>query len=190
MTHRFDGAEQWAKVFDARDRDTWQKPQQVLDAMQLREDSVVADVGAGTGYFSVLLARRVPRGRVFAVDIEPDMVRYLGDRAEREGLPNLSAVQGEAGDPKLPEAVDAVLVVDTLHHIEDRGAYFVKLADKLRPGGRVFIVDFSPEATMGPPPKHRLSVDDVARAAGQAGLTLVSDERLPQQYLLTFARKS
>lgn len=188
MTHRFDGAEGWAKVFDAEDRDAWQKPDVVLDAMALTETSLVADVGAGTGYFAARLAKRSPKGRVFAVDVEADMVRYLAERAKREGLSTLVPVQGTADDPKIPELVDAVLVVDTLHHIDAREAYFVKLRDKLRPKGRVHIVDFSPEATMGPPAKHRLSVEDVVATAKKAGLTLVARQTLPQQYLLSFGR--
>jgi SAM-dependent methyltransferase len=186
MQHRFDGAEGWAKVFDAADRDAWQKPDVVLDAMALTETSLVADVGAGTGYFSVRLAKKVPKGRVYAVDVEADMVRYLDERAKREALANLVAVQGAPADPKLPEAVDAVLVVDTLHHIDAREAYFVKLRDKLRPKGRIHIVDFSPDATMGPPAKHRLSVDEVVATAKKAGLALVGQKTLPQQYLLSF----
>ena len=188
MHHGFDGAEGWAKVFDAADRDAWQKPDAVLDAMALSETSIVADVGAGTGYFSARLAKRSPKGRVYAADVEADMVRYLGERAKREGLSTLVPVQSSPDDPKLPEAVDAVLVVDTLHHIEGREAYFVKLRDKLRPKGRIYIVDFSADATMGPPAKHRLSVEAVVGTANKAGLVLVAQQKLPQQYLLAFGR--
>lgn len=188
MQHRFDGAEGWAKVFDAEDRDAWQKPDEVLSAMGLdkggKGTELVADVGAGTGYFSVKIAKRVPSGKVFAVDVEGDMVRYLKERATREGLTNLVAVQSTADDPKIPEPVDVVLVVDTLHHIGAREAYFKKLRASLRPGGRVVIVDFHAEATMGPPKEHRLSVDDVVAEAKASGLVKRSESRLPQQYVL------
>ena len=184
---RFDGAEGWAKVFDAPDRDAWQKPDTVLDALELTPKSLVADVGAGTGYFSVRLARRVPEGKVFAVDVEADMVRYLVERARREGLPGLVAIQAEPNDPKIPEPVDVVLVVDTLHHIDARDAYFVKLRSSLRPGGRVAIVDFTKDATMGPPPAHRLGAEEVVALAARAGLSKVREVALPQQYVLVFA---
>lgn len=184
---RFDGAEGWAKVFDAPDRAAWQRPDTVLDALELTPKSLVADVGAGTGYFSVRLARRVPEGKVFAIDVEADMVRYLGERAKREGLPGLVAIQAEPNDPKIPEAVDVVLVVDTLHHIDARDAYFVKLRSSLRPGGRVAIVDFAKGATMGPPPEHRLAPEEVVATAARAGLTKVREVALPQQYVLVFA---
>ena len=191
MHHRFDGAEGWAKVFDAEDRDAWQKPDEVLTAMGLSADGkgaqLVADVGAGTGYFSVKVAKRVPAGKVFAVDVEGDMVRYLKERATREGLTNLVAVQATADDPKIPEPVDVVLVVDTLHHVDGRETYFGKLRASLRPGGRVVIVDFHADATMGPPKEHRLSVEQVVAEAKAGGLVKRSESRLPQQYVLVFS---
>lgn len=191
MHHRFDGAEGWAKVFDAEDRDAWQKPDEVLAAMGLSADGkgaqLVADVGAGTGYFSVKIAKRVPAGKVYAVDVEGDMVRYLKERATREGLTNLVAVESTADDPKIPEPVDVILVVDTLHHVGGREAYFGKLRASLRPGGRVVIVDFHADATMGPPKEHRLSVEQVVAEAKAGGLVKRSESRLPQQYVLVFS---
>ena len=184
MHHRFDGAEGWAKVFDAKDRDDWQKPEVVLAALELEPKSLVADVGAGTGYFSVRIAPKVPEGKVFAIDVEADMVRYLAERAKREGLARMVAVKAEADDPKIPEPVDVVLVVDTLHHISHRDGYFRKLRDRLRPGGRVVVVDFAKNATMGPPPEHRLSVEDVLADAKGAGFVKSKELSLPQQYVL------
>ena len=119
---RFDDAEKWAKEFDNPERDAWQKPEEVLDALHLQPTSLVADIGAGTGYFSVRIAKRVPEGKIFAADVEPDMVRYLGARAEREHLANLTAVLARTDAANLPEPVDVVLVVDTYHHIDDAPA--------------------------------------------------------------------
>ncbi len=82
---RFDDAAKWAKDFDNPERDAWQKPDEVVEALHLASGSSVADIGAGTGYFSVRIARRIPDGKVFAVDVEPDMVRYLGERGQGEG---------------------------------------------------------------------------------------------------------
>src|SRR5579859_1492187 len=87
--HRsFDDAKKWAKEFDDPERDVWQKPEEILDALRLKRTSLVADIGAGTGYFSVRIARRIPEGKVFAADIEADMVRYLGERARHDHLTN------------------------------------------------------------------------------------------------------
>src|SRR5688572_32918293 len=90
--HRFSDAEKWAHVFDDPERDAWQKPHHVIQALGLRPEAVIADIGAGTGYFAVRFANMVPKGKVYAVDVEPDMVRYLAERAQKEKRPNLVAV--------------------------------------------------------------------------------------------------
>ena len=186
MPHRFANADQWAKVFDAPDRDAWQKPDDVLGALELAPALTVADVGAGTGYFTVRLARAVPQGQVIATDIEPDMVRYLTERARREQLSNVRAVLAGPDDPALPPAsVDRILVVDVWHHVADRRKYAAGLARALRPGGFVAIVDFTQEATHGPPRQHRLLPDAVQTDLRSAGLAAsVSTVRLPEQYIV------
>jgi SAM-dependent methyltransferase len=186
--HRFTDAEKWARIFDDPEREAWQKPDEVIRTLRLPPDATVADVGAGTGYFAVRLARAVPKGRVFAVDAEPDMVRYLGERAKREGLANLVPVQAGPDDPKLPAPVDVVLLVNTYHHIPARVEYFRRLRASLKPGGRVAIIDYRPEAPMGPPPATRVPFGVVAEELGRAGYVLVgSHTLLPYQYFLVFA---
>jgi cyclopropane fatty-acyl-phospholipid synthase-like methyltransferase len=189
MPHRFEDAQEWAKRFDDPERDTWQKPDEVITALALPPDAKVADVGAGTGYFAVRLARAVPQGRVYGVDIEPDMARYLGERAKREGLSNLEAVLAEPADPKLPEPVDVVLIVDTYHHIGERVAYLKKLGEKLRPGGRVVIIDFREDSQKGPPPQHKLSPEQVREEFEAAGYRQArTHDFLPDQYFLVFQK--
>ena len=90
--HAFEDADKWAEVFDDPKRDAWQKPHEVIEALKLKPDALIADIGAGTGYFTVRLARAVPAGKVFAVDLEPDMVKHLAERAKREHLANIVAV--------------------------------------------------------------------------------------------------
>ena len=122
--HSFGDAEQWAKVFDDPERDAWQKPHDVIQALALKPDAIVADIGAGTGYFSVRFAHMLQQGRVYGVDTESDMVKYLADRAKREGLKNVTAVAGAPDDPRLPEKADLIILVDVYHHVEDRERYF------------------------------------------------------------------
>jgi cyclopropane fatty-acyl-phospholipid synthase-like methyltransferase len=185
--HSFAGAEQWAHIFDDPARDAWQKPHEVIQALKLAPDATVADIGAGTGYFSVRLANMLPKGRVFAVDIEPDMVRYLGERAQRDKLPNMEPVLARPDDPRLPAKVDRVLVVDTYHHIEAREQYFRRLAGSLKPGGEVAIIDFTPESPMGPPKSGRVTAERVGAEMKAAGYALVADHKfLPNQYFLVF----
>ena len=186
--HSFSGAEQWAHYFDDPARDAWQKPHEVIGALALRADAKVADIGAGTGYFTVRLAHMTPRGRVYAVDIEPDMVKYVTQRAEREHLANVRALLATPSDPRLPEKVDRVLIVDTYHHIGEREAYFRNLRRYLRPGAEVAIIDFTPQSPMGPPPSERIGREQVEREMQQAGYRLVrAPELLDHQYLLVFA---
>ena len=185
--HSFSGAEHWAKVFDDPQRDAWQKPHEVIQALKLAPDAVVADIGAGTGYFAVRLAHMTSKGRVYAVDIEPDMVKYLGERAQKSGLKNLVAVQGAPDDPKLPSKVDLVLMVDVYHHIGQRDAYFRKLAGSLKPGGAVAIIDFTKESPVGPPPSARLAASEVKAEMQRAGYVLATEHGfLPNQYFLVF----
>jgi ubiquinone/menaquinone biosynthesis C-methylase UbiE len=188
--HRsFEGADKWAKEFDNPERDTWQKPEEILGALNLQRTSVVADIGAGTGYFSVRLAKRIPEGKILAADIEPDMVRYLGERALREHLTNLVPVQASADAAKLPDQVDVVLVVDTYHHIGDRIQYFTKLKASLRTAGRLVIIDFKADSPTGPPVQHRISPRKVTDELKAAGYQLVESlEFLPRQYCLIFAK--
>jgi len=185
--HGFGGAEHWAKVFDDPARDAWQKPHEVIQALKLAPDAVVADIGAGTGYFAVRLAHMTPQGRVYAVDTEPDMVKYLGERAQKSGLKNLVPVQGAPADPKLPEKVDLALMVDVYHHIDQRAAYFRKLAGSLKPGGAVAIVDFTKESPVGPPPASRIAASEVKAEMKAAGYALAAEHAfLPHQYFLVF----
>jgi SAM-dependent methyltransferase len=185
--HSFGDAEKWAHVFDDPERDAWQKPHEVIQALALSSDALVADLGAGTGYFSARLANMLGQGRVYAVDIEPDMVRYLGERAKRERLKNLLPVAGTPDDPKLPEKVDLILLVDVYHHIDDRSAYFRKLRASLRPGGRVAIIDFRRDSPEGPPRAARIAPDKVRTEMKAAGYSLAAEHPfLPRQYFLVF----
>jgi SAM-dependent methyltransferase len=185
--HRFTDADKWAHVFDDPARDAWQKPHEVIRALALAPDAAVADVGSGTGYFSVRLAHAVPKGRVYGVDTEPDMVKYLAERAQREHLANVVAVAGKPDDAALPAKVDLVLMVDVYHHIADREAYFGRLRDSLKPGARIAIIDFSETSKDGPPRSERISPTRVRAEMKRAGYSLAEEHRfLPNQYFLVF----
>lgn len=185
--HSFSGADGWARAFDDPERDRWQKPHEVIRALNLESSSVVADIGAGTGYFAARLAHMTPGGRVYAVDLEPDMVKYLGERAKRDGLKNLVPVQAKPDSPALPDKVDRILLVDTYHHISDRTVYFKRLRDALKPGGQVAIIDFTAESPVGPPKSGRIPARKVAEEMTLAGYAQVAQHTfLPYQYFLVF----
>jgi ubiquinone/menaquinone biosynthesis C-methylase UbiE len=185
--HSFSGAEKWAHVFDDPKRDAWQKPHEVIQALALKPDAVIADIGAGTGYFAMRFANMVPRGRVYGVDIEPDMVKYLAERAKREKRGNVVAIAGAPDDPRLPEKVDLILMVDVFHHVAERERYFRKLRASLKPGGRVAIIDFRLDAPEGPPRAARVAPERVIGELRGAGYALVKEHKfLPNQYFLVF----
>lgn len=187
---RFDDAAKWVKKFDDPERDAWQKPEKIIDALHLARTARVADIGAGTGYFSARIAKRIPHGKVFAVDVEPDMVTYLGERAERERLANLTPVQASAGQANLPEPVDDILVVDTYHHIGNRTQYFAALKSSLRPKGRLAIVDFKADSPDGPPVEYRIPPEQVTKELEEAGYSLVKKyDFLPRQYFLVYQKR-
>jgi len=188
MQHRFDDPERYAKGFDDPARDAWQMPDRVIAALALKPGDRVADVGAGTGYFSTRLAKAPSQPSVFAVDIEPKMVGYLTQRATREGLANMRAVQASATSPQLPDPVDVVLVVDTFHHIGNRAAYFAGVRASLRPGGRVAIIDFRKDAPgEGPPAHFRFTPDQISAEMAAAGYVLeASHDFLPRQHFLVY----
>ncbi|HUH04418.1 MAG TPA: methyltransferase domain-containing protein [Kofleriaceae bacterium] len=185
--HRFEHADEWAPRFDDPERDAWQRPDLVVKHLSLSDGMTVADLGAGTGYFLPHLSRAVgTSGKVLGLDVEPDMVRYMNERAAREQLANVQARVVGTDDPELAAAsVDRILIVDTWHHIGARAAYAGKLAAALKPGGAVYIVDFTMETERGPPPKHRLRSADVIAELTAAGLRaeLIAED-LPDQYIV------
>jgi ubiquinone/menaquinone biosynthesis C-methylase UbiE len=188
--HRFDDPQKWSQQFDSAARDAWQMPDRVVQSLDLKPDATVADIGAGTGYFSVRLARVAPQGRVFAIDIEPTMLAHITARAENEGLKNITVVRGTETSAAIPEKVDLVLIVDTYHHISARTAYMAAIKSQLKQGGRVAIIDFKPDATEGAPKHMRLSTNTVVAEMTAAGFAqLGSHEFLPHQYFVIFRVK-
>lgn len=189
--HSFADAEALATVLDDPARDDWQRPEDVLRAIELAPTMSVADVGAGTGYFAARLARGVPEGEVTATDIEPSMVRFVNERAHREGLPNLHAILATQSGSGLPrESFDRILVVHVWHHLPDRAAFARDLSAALRRGGRLFVVDFAVTALRGPPPDMRVTPESIIAELEAAGLTaMVSAIAVPEQYIVEARRE-
>ena len=186
--HRFTDAETWAKRFEGPERNAWQKPDAVIKALNLKQDTIIADIGSATGYFPVRFARACPKGKDYGIDIEESMVDYLNQRAGSENLPNLSSILGQPDDPKLPEPVNLVFICNTYHHIEERQIYFEKLKQNLLAGGRLVIIDFiKGDLPVGPPDQMKLSPDEVISELLSAGYHLDQKlEMLPYQYFLIF----
>jgi SAM-dependent methyltransferase len=187
MERHFDDAEKWAKSFDDPARDAWQMPDRVIAALGLRPGESVADIGAGTGYFTVRLAKSATAPTVYAVDIEPSMVQYLRQRAAKEGLGRVVVVQATGQGANLPQPVDVVLVVDTYHHIPSRVTYFRELKKWMKPGGRLAIVDWRRDAPEGPPVEFRFTPEQITSELEQAGFRLSArHDFLPRQIFVMF----
>jgi cyclopropane fatty-acyl-phospholipid synthase-like methyltransferase len=186
MEHKFDPATS-AKAFDDPARDAWQMPGRVIETLALAPNATVADIGAGTGYFSVRLAKAVPAGTVYAVDVEAAMLDHIRKRAAGEHLSNITTVQAAPDSPKIPRPVNAILVVDTYHHIPGRVAYFRALKTSLLPDGRIAIVDFRKDAPDGPPAQFRFEPDQIIKEMQEAGFRLdARHDFLPRQLFLVF----
>lgn len=180
-------------LLEAPDRDIWQHPDQIMDTLGVAEASVVADIGAGSGWFTIRLARRVgPNGIVYAEDVQPEAVTAISRRVNAEGLLNVRPRLGKGSDPGLPAGtLHAALIVDAYHEIEDRITLLRTLAKSLRPEGRIGVVDFTLQGGgPGPPMEERVKPELVVQDAARAGLRLLSQETfLPYQYFLIFGHE-
>ena len=176
---------------EVRDREEWQEPDRIMDALGIADGARVADVGAGGGWFTIRLARRVgPNGRVYAEDIQHQMIESIERRVQRENLRNVETTLGTANDPKLPGNLNAVLIVDTYPQLDQPVVMLKHLAKSLAPNGRVGIVDFRKDVFgPGPAMNERLEPEVIIKDATSAGLRLHAHHKfLRYQYLLVFTR--
>lgn len=193
MPHRFENAEAWSKKFDDPARDEWQQPDKVLSFVGLQDGEALADVGAGTGYFTIRFAGATPGAKIYGVDIEPDMIKFMDERAANAGLRNVACLLADPDDPALVRPVDVIFLCDTYHHLSQRENYFRHAAEYLKIGGRVVVVDFKlGDFPVGPSNHHKLAPDGVIREMKAAGYQLQKQDTgtLPYQYMLSFVREN
>ncbi len=188
--HPPDSTNEYIMSLEDPKRKEWQKPEEVIKKLEFKPGEVVADLGAGSGYFTVHLARAVgPRGKVDAVDIDPEMLAYVTRRAEEENLKNIQTVLADPHDPKLPpSSVDLIFICNTLHHISDRDRYYPLLARALKPGGRLVNIDFHKrKLPLGPPVEMKIAKSAMIEEVKPAGFRLLKDFNfLEYQYFLVF----
>jgi ubiquinone/menaquinone biosynthesis C-methylase UbiE len=176
-------------ALDDPKRDAYQKPHDVMQALGVKEGEIVADIGAGSGYFTLRLAHHVgASGRVYAVDVSPDMIRHLHTRVRDMGLLNVSPVLARPDDPLLPQPVDRFVIVDVWHHIENQAGYLALMKKQLKPGGQVVMIDFHKrELPVGPPLTMKIAREDLVKQMQANGFQLAKEHTfLPYQYFLVF----
>jgi ubiquinone/menaquinone biosynthesis C-methylase UbiE len=187
----FAEVEKYIAFLDRPERAAWQRPDEVVAALGLHGDETVYDLGAGSGYFGFRLARAVPRGKVVAADLEPEMIRHIHHKAMVEGVTNLTPVIIKAGDPQVPGDADYVFVCDVLHHVPDRTGWLKKMAAEMRPGARFVLIEFKEgKLPEGPPEAVKIPRKQLIELVSQAGLPFESEkpDLLPYQVFLVFRK--
>jgi ubiquinone/menaquinone biosynthesis C-methylase UbiE len=170
-------------------RDAYQKPHEVIHALGLKPGELIADIGAGSGYFTFHLARHVGvKGKVYAVDISPDMILYMNRRIRDTKATNVVSILADPGDPLLPELVDRFFICEVWHHVENHTKYLSVIKKMLKRDGEVVIIDFhKKELPIGPPLKMKIAREDLIKQMETNGLLLTKEYTfLPYQYFLTF----
>lgn len=174
-------------------RDTYQKPQQVMMALGLRPGEVIADIGAGSGYFTFRLAHHVgDKGKVYAVDVSPDMILYINHRIRELNVNNVVSVLADPDDPLLPDlSVNRFFFSESWHHIENQKKYLSLVKRMLKPGGEIVMIDFHKrDLPVGPPTQMKIAREDLIKQMENNGFRLTKEHAfLPYQYFLVFVPK-
>lgn len=184
---------QYLEQLDRPERDQYQKPSQVVEALGLTAGMAVADVGAGSGYFTRRFVQAVTEsGKVYVIDVEQEMLTYAQQSIERLHIPYTAEfILAQPDNPKLPgQSVDLIFLCNVYHHLEDRTQYFVNVKPALKAGGRVAIVDFYHDARSGDvgfPRQYLVARETIVADMGRAGYRLLREhDFLPRQYFLEF----
>lgn len=180
-----------AAWLERRGREREERTDLLIDNLPLQPDSVVADIGAGSGYFTFPVATRVPEGRVVAVDIQPEMLAIIESRRDNAELDNIDTVLGSAEDPNLaPDSIDLAFIVDAYHEFSHPYEMGSAIAKALKPGGRLVLIEYRAEDRSVPiKPLHKMSEAQVRREMAALGLEFERNaDFLPQQHFLVFRR--
>jgi len=181
------------KALEDPKRDEYQKPHEVLSALNIKPGEAIADIGAGTGYFTFRLAHFVgAKGKVYAVDVSPDMIRHINRRIRDTKSANVVSILAELDDPLLPDrSVNRIFICDVWHHVENQAKYLSLLKKMLKPGGEIVMIDFhKKELPFGPPLQMKIAREDLIKQMEANGFRIAKEHTfLPYQYFLVFLPK-
>lgn len=187
----FEEVEKYIAFLERADRAQWQKPDAVVKALNLEGDEVLVDLGAGSGYFSFRFAKAVPKGRVYALDTQAEMVRHVHHKAMREGTSNVQGQVIKPDDPVLPDGADVVFVCDVLHHVKDRSAWLRKIHGQMPSDAKLVLIEFKTgKLPEGPPETLKIPKAELIELCKGAGFTVNEDKSkvLPYQEFLVFEK--
>jgi len=187
----FEETAKYIEFLEREDRSSWQKPDDVVKKIGLKENHIISDVGAGSGYFSFRFSEKVPQGKVYAIDVEPEMIRHIHHRAMEKEIKNIETVLSEYDNPKVPNDSDIVFICDVLHHVQKREEWFAKLFSQMKSGSKLIILDFkSGELPEGPPEKVKITYEEIKELAVNAGFSFefIDNDILPYQFYMQFSK--
>jgi 2-polyprenyl-3-methyl-5-hydroxy-6-metoxy-1,4-benzoquinol methylase len=187
----FEEVEEYIAFLERADRAAWQRPDAIVDALGLSGTEIIADVGAGSGYFTFRFAEALSEGRVRAIDIEPEMLRHIHHKSTSTGVSNIEVVVAAPDDPHVAGDEDLVFICDVLHHVEDREAWLARLFSETKTGARLAVVEFKEgDLPQGPPEAMKIPKASMIELVSDAGFVLADDrsELLPYQSFLVFSK--
>ena len=190
-TTPFGNTEKYIAFLEREDRATWQKPGAVIEALKLTGDETIADVGAGSGYFSLRFASALPRGKVYAIDVDPAMIHHIRHRVRADTIDNVEVILASPEDPKVPKDSEIVFICDVLHHVDNKSRWLEKVHGEVEKGARLVLIEYKEgDLPEGPPEWMKMSPQEVTATALGAGFTHVSTDNdlLPYQIIFVFEK--
>ena len=187
----FEEVEEYIEFLERPDRAAWQRPDAIVEALELAGTEVIADVGAGSGYFTFRFAEALPEGSVRAIDIEPEMLRHIHHKVTSAGISNIEVVVATPDDPHVDGKEDLVFICDVLHHVEGREAWLARLFSQTKSGARLVLVEFKEgDLPQGPPEAMKIPKQSMIELVSDAGFVLAGDrsDLLPYQSFLVFSK--
>ena len=188
----FNEVQKYIEFLERKDRELWQKPDAVIKELSLKGTEKIADVGAGSGYFTFRLSKELPKGKVYAIDIEPEMIRHIHHKAVSNNIQNIEAVLSTPDNPHIPEDVDFVFICDVLHHVKNRGDWLKALFSQMKNDSKLVLIEFKEgKLPEGPPEDIKIPLEKMISITTNAGFVNLkqNDELLPYQYYLEFKKQ-
>ena len=187
----FEDTQKYIDFLERGDRAIWQKPDAVIQELHLSGTEKIADVGAGSGYFTFRFARALPKGKVYAIDIEPEMLRHIHHKALTEGVNNIEVIKSTPEDPKVPADVDLVFVCDVIHHVKNKKMWLQQLSRQMKRGAHVVVIEFKEgDLPEGPPASVKIPKKKLIALITENNFKLETEKSdfLPYQGFLIFIK--